>query len=243
MPTARAGYYTKDKKRVPSVTTITGRFKDSGALIKWAYSQGVEHERLRMLGLPAPGDLYDVSGKAADVGTVVHAMAERHVQCAYMGAGNAQAEAQVVAAQMYAGWEIVQQERVQVAYGAFLNWLAMTRIEFVYTEVAMVSEEHRFGGSLDWIGRMEGRPLLILGDHKTSNGIYSDHLVQVAGYHILWQETHPDEPLEEGAHILRFAKDTGDFAHHHFADLTNEREQFLLLRRAYELDLQIRKRT
>ena len=43
MPTPRTGYHTADGTRVPSVTTILGRFKESGALIAWAGKVGYEH--------------------------------------------------------------------------------------------------------------------------------------------------------------------------------------------------------
>ena len=37
MPTPSEGYRI-DGKRVPSVTTIIGRFKESGALLRWAWN-------------------------------------------------------------------------------------------------------------------------------------------------------------------------------------------------------------
>ncbi len=44
MATPTQGYWL-DGKRLPSVTTILGRFKESGALIKWGYGQGRENGR------------------------------------------------------------------------------------------------------------------------------------------------------------------------------------------------------
>jgi hypothetical protein len=62
MPTQSAGYYLADGTRVPSVTTIIGRFKESGALIHWAWSIG-----------RAGKDYREERDKAADAGTMAHA--------------------------------------------------------------------------------------------------------------------------------------------------------------------------
>lgn len=42
MPHPKQGYFTKDGVRVPGTTTIISRFKESGALIYWAYNRGKE---------------------------------------------------------------------------------------------------------------------------------------------------------------------------------------------------------
>jgi hypothetical protein len=46
MATPSGGYWL-DGKRLPSVTTILGRFKDSKGLMIWQYNQGREHERIQ----------------------------------------------------------------------------------------------------------------------------------------------------------------------------------------------------
>jgi hypothetical protein len=75
---------------------------------------------------------------------------------------------------------------------------------------------------------------LVLLDYKTSNGVYSDMLIQLAAYKNLWEENRPDLPITGGCHLLRFAKERGDFAHHYFQELDDEWEQFLLFRQAYD---------
>ena len=44
MPHPKAGYRDADGKRIPGVTTIIGRFKESGGLIRWAYGRGRDGE-------------------------------------------------------------------------------------------------------------------------------------------------------------------------------------------------------
>ena len=70
MPTPRKGYYLADgTTRVPSVTTITGRFKDSGGLIYWAWQQGVDGK-----------DFREERDKAAEAGSLSHAMVEADIK-------------------------------------------------------------------------------------------------------------------------------------------------------------------
>ena len=64
MPTPRKGYFVNGTK-VPSVTQIVSRFKDSGALMYWAWEQGKEGK-----------DFRDTSQRAADAGTLSHRMVE-----------------------------------------------------------------------------------------------------------------------------------------------------------------------
>ncbi len=80
-----------------------------------------------------------------------------------------------------------------------------------------------------------------MGDIKTSSGIYRDHLVQVATYGAIWDETH-DEQITGGFDILRFSKEHPDFEHRHYEELSGAVEMFALLRRAYDLDLALKKR-
>lgn len=231
MPTQTHGYFLKDGTKVPSVTTVLGRFRESGGLLRWAYQTGCEHGRLRTEGKPCPRDLYDVSGRAADIGTAVHAMAEARVK-----GQDAHAELERVAPlrdpEFYA--------KALQAFGAFEAWMRMTRVEIIYTEVPVVSEKYRFGGTLDFIGRIDGK--LMMGDFKTSNAVYGDHLAQIAAYREAWNETHPDEQLEPGGNILQFGKDHGDFAHHFYPDLESGWQMFMHLRAAYEFDRELKKR-
>jgi hypothetical protein len=218
VPTPRNGYYTKDGKRVPGTTTVIGRFKDSSALIYWAYNRGKE-------GL----ELYESRDKAAELGTIVHEMVEEFVK----------------------GWhpyEVIpvgitpeDQERVMSAFSAFEEWFESNKFEIVEQEVQLVSEVHQYGGTPDAIA-LDGKGRLVLLDWKTSDGVYSDHLVQLGAYRILWNETHPDNPLTGGSHLCRFAKQHGDFAHHFFPDLSKAERQFILFREAYDNDKELKKR-
>ena len=53
-------YRGADGKKLPSVTTVLSRFKESGGLIRWAYGQGQAKERGEI------NDLYDSRDAAAN---------------------------------------------------------------------------------------------------------------------------------------------------------------------------------
>lgn len=68
MARPKYGYKLEDGTRVPGVTTIIGRFKNSGALINWAYDRGLNN-------LP----LYEAIREASDIGHEAHDMVEAFV--------------------------------------------------------------------------------------------------------------------------------------------------------------------
>ena len=208
-------YKDSEGNRLPSVTTILSRFKDSGGLLYWANQQGLAGKTLDEARMPA-----------ASAGTLAHDMVEASLNKRPLpdGAGVA---ADVVA-------------KAKAAFQTYLAWQEMTKIVVRHTEVSLVSEAHGFGGRLDAIGMMGNQLVLI--DWKTSNAVYADHLLQLAGYKTLWEETYPDQLLTGGFHLCRFAKEEGDFSHHYFPNLDKEAAAFLLMRDLYGRMKQIEKR-
>jgi len=215
MPTAN--YKTKDGQRVPGVTTIIGRFKESGALIAWAYNRGKE-------GL----ELYDSRDKAAELGSIVHELVEKFIKNEYPLFSTL-------------GLSDNDIKSVKSAFQAFEEWFESNKFEIVEQEIHLVSEQHKYGGTPDAIAR-DGKGRLVLLDWKTSNGVYQDFLYQLGAYRILWNETFPDNPLTGGSHLCRFAKENGDFAHHFYPDISEAEEGFLSMRRLYDIDKQLKKR-
>lgn len=205
-------YRNAKGQRVPGVTTVISRFKESGGLIHWAWQLGKD-------GL----DYRQVRDAAADAGTVAHAMVECDIRG--MDFDRTKHDAALL-------------EKADSAFSAYREWRTQTQLKPVATEVALVSEEHQFGGCLDAM-LVQGK--LSLGDWKTSNQVYGDHLIQLAAYGGLWREHHPDEPIH-GYHLLRFSKGHGDFSHHFYADLTGAWRAFLLMRELYDLCADLKKR-
>ena len=221
MPTAKSGYKLKNGTKVPGVTTILGRFKESGALMYWACEQGKAIERGEI------SSMYDKRDSAADAGTLAHLMVEKHI--------NWEPEPDLIS------YPKETAKAARQGYENYLRWESDNKITVVKQEMQMVSEKYIFGGCPDAIG-IDSRGQRCLLDWKTSSGIYIDYLCQCGAYRILWEENHPELPINGGIHVLRFSKESADFHHHFFLELSEAEEMFLLLLRAYQLDKILKKR-
>lgn len=222
--------YKVDGEKVPGTTTITSRFMESGGLVFWAFRTGQAN--------PDASSPYAARDEAAQVGTVVHEMAEATLRDEPAGD---------VEARQGASEEVI--EKADQAFEGFLDWWEMQSVEPVLMEVPLTSKEHRFGGTPDlWARTPHG---LELWDYKTSKGIYTGHLLQAAAYRHLHEVNRggegedgtpiPDEPVV-ASNIVAFKKDTGDFVHKRMRDMDEEWEQFRDLRRCYDRDKRISKR-
>lgn len=210
---AREIYKDAAGKRLPSVTTILSRFKESGGLLYWANQAGLDGKTLDEARMPA-----------ATAGTLAHELVEAHIN-GRDAPEHPQSE---------------EAEKARAAFDTYLKWAEMNRLEVRHTEVALVSEWHRYGGKLDAIG-ISGNELVLM-DWKTSNAVYPDYILQLAGYKVLWEENYPDHPLTGGFHLCRFAKEEGDFSHHYFPALDFEAETFLAMRELYDKVKRVEKR-
>lgn len=212
MPTQKAGYYLADGARVPSVTTVISRFKDAGGLIHWAWALGKEGK-----------DYKEERDKAADAGTLAHAAVEAWIHeqpYAFEGPD-----------------EICGKARK--AFDAFLSWAGQSQLKITHTEVPLISEKYRFGGTLDAMTISGKRALM---DWKSSNRTYGEYLIQVRAYGQLWNENFPADPVTGGYDLVRFDKTYGDFHHHHWDELEGAWKAFLNLRELYDLDKELKAR-
>ena len=233
MPTAKLGYRAADGKRIPSVTTVL-KIKDPGALINWAYTTGREHGVLEGRGEQSPAGLYEGSDILA-IGTAVHAMCE-----AWVKGGNPQTVlTEALDAKTVVDRDVFKRQAGS-AYSAFEFWCKGTQLEIIDCEVQVISEAHRYGGTLDFIGKLDGK--LVLGDFKTSNGVYPEMLCQLAAYAKAYEEC-TDKKIDGGYHLLRFSKENGDFGHHYYPSLDDDAwPAFLHLRALYDLHEKLKKR-
>lgn len=221
IPHPKQGYRLKDGTKAPGVTTVISRFKDSGALLFWAYEQGKCAERGEI------SNLYEKRDIAADSGTLAHAMVEAHI--------NKQPLPDITKHS-----EDIQRQARQ-GFENYISWADNNRIVIVAQEMELVSEEYAFGGCPDAVG-LDAQGRLCLLDWKTSNSCYSDYIIQLAAYRHLWEINNPDKPITGGFHLCRFSKENADFAHHFWSELDDAWEQFKLFRRAYDLDKKLKKR-
>jgi hypothetical protein len=185
-------YKTKDGKRVPGCTTVTKRFTESGGLIQWAYNCGRD-------GI----DMNKARDDAADAGHLAHAWVDDTIHGRPLSAPPPELGDEQIAG-------------ARNALEAFTEWRDQVNLEIIATEVALVSEALRFGGTFDAIFRIK-RSRLVLGDWKSGNRVYGDHLAQLGGYGLLIEENNFLEQFGggelEGIQLLRFDKEFGSFAH------------------------------
>lgn len=214
-----SGYRNAEGKRVPGVTTITSRFKESGGLIHWAWNEGMEGR-----------DYRETRDAAADAGTIAHDAIFAHLH-----------------GQLYDWPESMhdmEDAKYRLAYAGFqeyLKWERQTKIEIIAAEEPIVSETLQVGGTPDGIGTSEGEYGLL--DWKTSNGLYADYLYQ-CGIYCEMVEEHYGFKIGR-LHILRLGKEDASFHHHSWArdseKVVKAIEAFHMMRELYEIDKQVKR--
>lgn len=221
MPTPKTGYYTSAGVRVPGVTTVLGRFKESGALIYWSWNLAyvpyrqarAQIEKIVAQGAIDPGTLADckdllqvpieradfrhVRDNAASIGTIVHARIEAWTHGVAFNQ-TPYPEADVLSS--------------DIGFSAFLEWAGSTKFSLAETEMQLVSEKHKYGGTPDVIMIREQRTT---GDYKSGDLYPEQVLPQLAAYQKLLIE-HGREIQDMGAHAMSINKKTGGFVHRYF---------------------------
>jgi hypothetical protein len=212
-------YRLQDGTRVPGTTTVIGacHLGSIDGLLGWANSlgrQGKDHKEER--------------DKAADAGSACHEMVDCRAKKIPFDPSSYQPQAI---------------EKATGAFNAYLSWERQTNLRIVESELPLVSERYRYGGTLD---AMLVNGLLSLGDWKTSNSLRASMLCQLAAYRNLWEENRPDQPITGGFHLLRFSRpehpdDPVHFSHHYWSDLTLAWEAFKHMRELYDIHARLRK--
>lgn len=191
-------YLTLRGARVPSVTTITGRFKNGSALIAWAYRSGHEDGVARK---PCDPDARrDAAGGAGHV-------AHQWIQDSIHG--------KALTPFPYSDDETI--EKAKRALEAFHGWAARVSLKVLATEIPLVHETLEYGGTPDGIGIVDGAAVLL--DWKTGNRTYPEHLVQLAAYRELLRDAATravpgvavlDLPVPAAGVLIRLDKETGE---------------------------------
>jgi hypothetical protein len=217
-----SSYKTKDGKRVPGTTTITGRFKESGGLIHWAWKQGID-------GI----DYRNSRDRAAGAGTLAHGLIDAHI--------HERTEEIPLPRELGLTEEEFRLalQAARKAFHAYLDWRAQVNLEIIETETPLVSETHKFGGTFDALAKINGE--LYLFDWKSSNAIHGDYIAQMGGYDILLEECRGIKVV--GVQMLRFGKEYADHHHHAWPRqvLDHGRRAFLLMRELFEVDAILKK--
>ena len=168
----RSHRYKLDGAWVPGVTTLIKGGLPKPALPYWsarvvaewvADNPDLTEDLKRMGGRgPAVAFLKELPWQrrddAAIRGTDVHALAERLVH----------------------GEEVEVPEHLSAHVSGYADWLDSTGLEPLLTERPVASRQWRYAGTLDLIGKLDGRLWLL--DVKTSSGVYGSTALQLAAY-------------------------------------------------------------
>jgi hypothetical protein len=209
-------YRLKNGDVVFGASTIASAYssKDkTGRLTGWAYKQG-------KLGKP----LRETVDAACDIGTAVHAA------CAMLLKNLPNYEDPIKKLQTDL------QDRALNSILGFLAWKESNNLVIDFTELPLVSEVYRFGGTPDYIARVAGKRAIV--DLKTGAEIYDEAWLQLSGYGELWDEHNPDDTMQS-YYILLLSKTDGGFTHSYKPDLSVQFKKFLLLRDLLMVDREL----
>jgi predicted RecB family nuclease len=182
-------YEANDGTILPGVTTILGNLGwNKSILMAWAAKMERQNKNYK-----------EESKEAAEIGTLAHALAEAYLN------------EKPVDPAMVAAYSPVQIGKANNAIVALQEWQKISNLAMVHTEVNLVSNTHRYGGSADIIfTNKEGD--FELADIKSGNGTYADYILQLAAYAKAAEETLK-RPVKR-IHILRFGKNKSATFHH-----------------------------
>ena len=179
-------YKTSDGERLPGVTTVINELGwNKNMLIAWS--------RREALAGNAPDKIKTESAKP---GTLTHSIIEGHIKGEKVDTSD---------------FTENQIELAKNSYFAFVEWEKAMKPKYLGTEIQLVSEKYRFGGTADMIGEIGGE--LVLADWKTSKGIYPEMTIQIAAYKIAYEEMNPGKKVHHGG-ILRLDRETSAYDYH-----------------------------
>jgi len=206
---AHTRYSTQDGTRVPGVTTVVGQLGwDKNALIAWARREAL-----------AGNDPNKIRDTAANIGTLTHYIIECHIKGIEPDLSD------------YSKNDI---DKAENGFLGFLDWEKDNKLEYIDSEIKVVSEKYKYGGTLDLIAKKNVSFWLV--DFKTGKGIYPNHKIQVSAYAKAYTEQTGNNIKE--TYILHLNRETGAFAYHKLSkdDISNGWLVFKHCRELYELE-------
>ncbi len=182
----RHRYYLKDGREVPGASTLSRIGDDltglKDASIKMALERGL--------------DSNVVWKRDADMGTGVHGMIQQLLQ------GKTITDPEVEGALIT---DELMKRTCWLCYRGWESWYATSDFKVLETEMSVVSEKERFGGTFDALLERGGE--VWVADWKTSKQFNHAMLVQIAGYAGIVNEVTTKE-ARRGL-IVRLSKETG----------------------------------
>ena len=214
MPHPKGGYRV-DGKRVPGVTTITGRFDDKQGLMEWYMRCGVQ-------GV----DPKKAARRAADAGTLAHDAAEHYLEGKKVNWDDLYSKLQHPP-------DDEQKEWARQAAGAAYIWIRKHRPKVIEIEGEYTDPDHLYGGCFDAIVEIDGKLEII--DWKTSKNITKYNFVQLAAYMGMWEKKHGKKL--DGGRVIHLCKKTGlpNGPRLNREELQPMLDEFIAMRKLYDL--------
>jgi len=208
---AHVRYKLADGTIVPGVTTILGVLAKP-ALIGWANRLGLE-------GI----DSTKYVDEKADIGTCCHYL----IECDLKGTEPDVSE-----------FSPAVLDEASNGFLKWLDWKSGHGLELLGSELSLVSETYRYGGTVDVYCELDSVPTLL--DIKTSgSGIWPEMKHQVAAYARLLEEN--GNRVQE-VYILRVGRNEDEgFEYQRLGGIDKHWEMFTLCRRIYDLQKELRK--
>jgi len=203
-------FYDKKGDYLLSVTGITKIIDKSDALMGWAVNQmadyllnsGEKEINLEIVE-KAKKEYRRKKIEAADIGTLIHRWISEWIK----GENP----------------EMPDNEKVVNGITAFLKFQQEHKLKWIESEKIVYSKKHKYAGILDAIAE-EGSNLILV-DFKSSNGIYDEMRMQVAGYQIAYEEEIQKKFNRQM--IIRFGKESGEFEVKELKEPKKDKKAFL----------------
>ncbi len=198
--------------RIQSVTEFTGVL-DKPALIPWAVRLALDYikEKWLLPGFPITEQDFEdaakqhciVKKKAGERGSTIHDLVSKWIK--------------------KENFEIPEDEMIRNGFDAFLKFQKEHKAKWLESEKIVYSVKNNYVGILDALAMIDDKLTLI--DFKSSNGIWPEMRLQVAGYQIAWEEM-TKRKIQKST-IIRFSKDTGEFEYRIMSDPKLDQKAFL----------------
>jgi len=177
-------YFSENGDQLAGGSTICKIGDDAGALIHWAWDLGRQGK-----------DYRKERNTAANIGTIAHFM----IECML--------NEQVADLSDFDQADI---DKALVCYTKFLDWWELQNLKVVKTEIQLVNELYKYGGTIDLIA-VDQQGDYVLMDFKTSKKISDSYWRQCAGYAELWNYNNLGCKITNHC-IVRIGKEEeGDF--------------------------------
>lgn len=206
----------QDGSPIDSVTSATCKLDKSAPLMGWAINQMAlylinnwdlkkvkqESDKIQLIET-AKREYRRLKQEAADLGTEIHKLCEQWIKGKKI--------------------QLPEDERIRNGYMAFQKFVMEHNYNFIESEKIGYSKQHNFAGIIDSIAEENGKLILI--DFKSSKGIYSEMLLQTAGYQLIYEE-EVGKKIDKRI-IAKFGKETGDFEILELNNYSKDKRAFL----------------